>query len=251
VALIVDAMKIASPGPDLPTLSFFGDSSSRNCRYMVAGGFAVSGHRMHEIEDHIASLREGGGIQSEFHWASYRGGEKRAAYEALVKYGFELVNRRHAALHIIIARFEGYNHKAVKGENKDTSVNRMYYQLCLHRLAKFYGSSRAIHVRLDSGNDSKDICAMRNQLCADAYKKVGAKPNCIRTIEPVKSHNVGLVQMADVIIGAAAAKQNEVQHTSPKGELADFILRASGRHSWGVNTPASARFLTVWHHVGK
>jgi len=216
---------------------------------MVAGGFAVSGNRINEIEDRIATLRDDAGIKSEFHWADYRGGGKRTAYEALVKYAFDLVNKRKAALHLIVANFGGYNHKATRGENKDTSVNRMYYQLCLHRLARFYGASRAIHVRLDAGNDSKDICNMRNQLCADAYRTLSARPNCIRSIEPVESLNVGIVQMADVIVGAVAAKVNAVEHTSAKGELADFVLRASGRHSWSANTLPSARFLTVWHHT--
>lgn len=236
---------------ELPTLSFFGDSSSRNCQYMVAGGFAVSGNRIHEIEDRIATIRDDAGIRSEFHWADYRGGRKQVAYEELVRYAFDLVNKRNAALHIIIAKFSGYNHRAKKGEDNDTSVNRMYYQLCLHRIARFYGAKRSIHVRLDAGNDSKDICSMRNQLCADAYNNLKTKPNCIRSIEPVDSKNVGLVQMADVIVGAIAAKQNEVQHTSSKGALADFVLRCSGRHSWSSSTPANARFLTVWHHVKK
>lgn len=241
-------MKITSSGPALPSLSFFGDASSKNSTFMVAGGFAVSGNRINEIEDHIAMLRDDAGIKSEFHWSKYRGGNRQAAYEALVKYGFDLVNKRKAALHVIVARFEGYNHKSREGDDRDTSVNRMYFQIGLHRLARFYGASRAIHIRLDAGNDCKDICDMRNELSAAAYKKYATRPNCVRSIEPVKSQNVGIVQMADVIIGAIAAKQNGVVHTSPKAALADFVLRASGRQTWGTNTPQSARFLTVWHH---
>lgn len=218
---------------------------------MVAGGFAVSGNRISEIEDYIATLRDDAGIKSEFHWRDYRGGKRRAAYEALVKYGFDLVNKRNAAFHVMVVPFADYNHHANDGEDKCTSVNRMYYQLCLHRLAKFYGKKRAIHVRLDAGNDSADICIMRNQICADAYRQVGARPNCVRSIEPVESRNVGIVQMADVIIGAIAAKVNNVIHSSPKGELADFVLRASGRQSWLHQTSHEARFLTVWHHKGK
>ena len=216
---------------------------------MVAGGFAVAGNRITEIEDHIATLRADAGIRAEFHWSEYRGGTKRQAYENLVKYGFNLVNKRKAALHVIVVPFKGYDHKAVVGENKDTAINRMYYQLFLHRIARYYGGKRAIHIRLDAGNDCADICAMRNQLCADAYKKYKTAPNCVRSIEPVNSEHVGLVQMADVILGAIAAKHNEIKHTSPKGALADFVLQASGRHTWAVSTPATARFLTVWHHV--
>ena len=218
---------------------------------MVAGGFAIAGNRISEVEDHIAALRDDSGIRSEFHWADYRGGARAAGYCSLVDYAFDLVSKRKAALHILVSPFAGYDHKAKKGENRDTSVNRMYYQLVLHRLGQFYGQKRAIHVRLDAGNDSADICKMRDQVCADAYKKYKTRPNCIRSIEPVKSVNVGAVQMADVIIGAVAAKMNGIIHSSPKGELADYILRASGRHSWDSETPKQARFLTVWHFKGK
>lgn len=215
---------------------------------MVAGGLAVAGNRISEIEDEIALLREDAGIRSEFHWSEYRGGRRKAAYETLVRYGFDLTNKRKAALHIIIAEFQGYNHKVNTGDNKDTSINRMYYQLFLHRVARFYGKKRAIHIRLDAGSDCKDICSMRNQLCAGAYKTYSTKPNCVRSIEPVNSANVGIVQLVDVIIGAIAAKQNEIVYTSPKGDLADFVLQASGRHTWSTDTPADARFLTIWHH---
>lgn len=215
---------------------------------MVAGGFAVAGSRISEIEDRIALIREEAGMTSEFHWSEYRGGRKREAYEALIKYGFDLTNKRKAAFHVIIARFHGYNHRANEGENKDTSINRMYFQLFLHRVARFYGRTRAVHIRLDAGNDCKDICEMRNQLCAKAYSRYQTRPNCVRTIEPVNSENVGIVQLSDVILGAIAAKQNNIQHTSPKGDLAAFALQASGRHSWSVGTAADARFLTVWHH---
>jgi len=218
---------------------------------MVAGGFAVAGSRIQEIEDTIAQLRKDSGIQSEFHWSDYRGGKRRQAYCALIDYGYELVAQRKAALHIIVSPFKEYNHKAKEGDNRDTSVNRMYYQICLHRLAQFYGKTRAVHVRLDAGNDCADICAMREQLCADAYKKHGTRPNCIRSIEPVNSEKVGIVQMADVIIGGIAAKQNGVVHTSPKGELADYILARSGRQSWNTETDRKARFFTVWHFKGK
>lgn len=241
---------IAADSDALPHLSFFGDASSRDNTYMIAGGFAVAGNRINEIEDTIAVLRDDAGIKSEFHWSAYRGGRRQEGYENLVKYAF-LVNERKAALHIIIAKFDEFNHKAKEGENKDTSVNKMYFQLLLHRVARYYGKSRAIHVRLDAGNDSRDICTLRGAVCAKAYKSYQTKPNCVRSIEPVCSKRVGLVQMADVLVGAIAAKRNDVKHTSPKGDLADFVLKASGRHSWNIDTAFNARFLTVWHHTPK
>lgn len=215
---------------------------------MVAGGFAVAGERIAEVESRIAEIAQSAGVR-EFKWSEYRGGRKREAYEALVHYGFDLIDAKHAALHLIIAKFKGYRHKASPGEGRDTSINRMYFQLCLHRPARFYGPSRALHIRLDAGNDSADICNMRNQLCAAAYRTYQTRPNCVRSIEPVDSHKVGLIQLSDVIMGGVAAKRNDVQHTSPKGGLADLILERSGVGAWSNDTHRDARFLTVWNHV--
>lgn len=249
-------MKLPPAPSALPTLTFFADASSKDQPYMVAGGFAVAGTRIKEISDHIDNIRADAGMSSEFHWSAYRGGHrKKSAYESLVDYAFQLVREQKAALHIIIAKFAGYDHKKEKGENRDTSVNRMYYQLCLHRVARYYGHARAIHVRLDAGNDCEDICDMRNELCADAYKRYSAKqdcrPNCIRTIQPMNSKSANIIQMADVILGGVAAKKNEVVHASAKGPLSDYILAASGRKDWSRNTAMDARFLTVWNHVSK
>lgn len=243
-------MALLVPGDDPSAITFFADASSRDRDFMVAGGFAVAGKRIQEIEADIARLRASANVR-EFHWSDYRGGNKRRAYEALVDYGFELIERQHAALHIIIAKFKGYSHKAREGESRDTSINRMYYQLCLHRPARFYGRKRAIHVRFDAGNDSADICKMRNQLCAAAWRKYRTLANCVRSIEPVDSAKVGIVQMADVILGAAAAKRNDIQHTNAKGDLANFVLERSGLRSWSDDTDERARFLTVWNHKGK
>ncbi|GGA47132.1 DUF3800 domain-containing protein [Sphingomonas psychrolutea] len=243
------AIIVSDPAPGLPNLSFFGDASSRDKTFMVAGGFAVAGNRINEIEDAIAALRDDAGIKSEFHWSDYRGGKRQDGYEKLVQYAFRLIAERKAALHIIISNFDEFNHKAKEGENRDSSINKMYFQLLLHRVARYYGKTRAIHVRLDAGNDSKDVCALRGAVCAKSYYQYKTKANCIRTIEPVCSRRVGIVQMADVVMGAISAKRNDVKHTSPKGELANFVLKASGRHSWNTDTAYAARFLTVWHHT--
>ncbi|WFL76132.1 hypothetical protein P7228_08965 [Altererythrobacter arenosus] len=232
-----------------PPVTFFGDASSKNSAYMVAGGFAVSAPRIQEIEATIASLREliGG---KEFHWADYKGGPSRAAYSVLVQYAFELVHNGHAAFHAIITPFKGYRHKRSPGENKDTSVNRMYFQLLLHRPARFYGPKRDIHVRLDAGADSQDICRMRNELCATAYEKYRTRPNCIKSLQSYPSHQSGIIQMADVVLGGIAAKRNGIKHTTEKAALADLIQKKSKHPAWEIDTGRNARNLTIWNFKG-
>lgn len=216
---------------------------------MVAGGLAVASARVAEIEDYVASLRAAANV-SEFHWSEYRGGERREAYQSLVNYAFTLVREKKAELHVIIAQFGGYNHKQVPGDDRDTSVNRMYWLLGLHRLAYLYGRTRVIHMRLDKGNDSKDICNMRNELCAASFNEYDTRPNCIRSITPTCSTKSGLIQIANVLMGAIAARRNGITHSvkNEKGPLADLVLSMSGLPSWNVSTPRAARGVTVWNH---
>ena len=242
-------MAILASSDSLPAVTFFGDASSKNNDYMVAGGFAVASHRIQEIEWNVSLLRNIAGIR-EFHWSDYKGGKTQEAYETLVRYAFDLVHKGHAAFHTIISPFKGYKHKAKPGENRDTSVNRMYFQLLLHRPARLYGKSRVIHVRLDAGNDSESICAMRNELCAKAYNQHKTRPNCIKSLQAMPSEKSGIIQMADVILGGIATKRNGVVHTSPKGSLADLILESSGHSGWHVDTHFNAKKLTVWNFSG-
>jgi hypothetical protein len=230
-----------------PTLSFFGDASSKDCKFMVLCGLAVGGHRINEIESQIADIREKGKIRREFHWQEYRGGEKRRAYEELIEYGFSLIHKKHAALHLLSCNFMQFDHKRGGPKSKDGSINRLYWQLCLHRAAQYYGRERAIHVRLDAGNDSAEVCSLRNQLCAKSYSTYNARPNCFRSIEPISSENSGIIQLCDVIVGGVASQINGNRVDTPKGQLAEFIRKQSGRHSWSVDSHKDERFLTVWH----
>ncbi|MEP4194017.1 MAG: DUF3800 domain-containing protein [Aliishimia sp.] len=229
-----------------PKISFFGDASSKNSDFMVLGGLAVSGHRQSEIEDHIADIRERAGIRREFHWNEYRGGEKKAAYQELVSFSFDLITKKHAELFVVFCDFREFDHKREPNQTRDPSINKIYWNLCVQRLARFYGSKREIHIRLDAGNDCDDICNMRNQLCAEAYKKHDAMPNCIRTIEPMNSEASGLIQASDVLVGGIASKLNGNRPDTGKGQLAEFIRKSSGRHSWSAETPRDARSINIW-----
>lgn len=242
-------MAIIVSDPLQPPVTFFGDASSKGHDFMVAGGFAISSHRIQEIEGKVAMLRRLTGV-SEFHWSQYSGGATRVGYEALIEYAFELVRNGNAAFHTIICPFKGYRHRAKPGQNRDTSVNKMYFQLLLHRVARLYGGNRHIHVRLDGGSDSNDICEMRNELCAKAYHKYKTKPNCVRSLQSMPSHTSGIIQMADVVLGGIAAKRNGFVHKTEKGPLANLILERSGHPAWDIDTHRDARKLTVWNFAG-
>jgi hypothetical protein len=214
---------------------------------MVAGGVAFRPARYHEISGEIQKIKCAAGIKSEMKWSKYRGGRRQAAYEGLVDLFYLLTKEKMAAFHCIIAEFGAFAHKSYEGGTPESSVSRMYFQLCLHRLCQFYGPSLAIEVFPDNGNDSRELPSFRGAICAQAYNRYSTRPNCLRSIQPQDSELHNALQMADVIVGAIAAKRNRRELVPHKADLAEYVLEKSGLASWEIDTPASARFFTVWN----
>lgn len=234
----------------IPDLHFYCDaSSSRNHSYMAAGGVAVTPERASEINAQVAALRHSVGIQSRFHWSEYRGGARSEAYHALVDLFFDLINEGKLHAHFILCRFGEFNHKIKGPGNPDRSVNRMYYQLFLHRVCSFYGGKTAIHVFPDRGNDSSEVVSFRGAICAAAYKEYRTKPNCLRSIRPTSSYHSHMIQMVDVVIGAVAAHREKRHLSSHKHRLMTHVIARSGHHDWSVDTPLGERRLTVWNFL--
>jgi hypothetical protein len=187
-------------------------------------------------------------------WTKYKGGGRRAAYESLVDLAFLLIKEKQAAFHTIICHFDSFDHKREEADaSRETSVNRMYYQLVVHRICRYYGKKCAIHVYPDHGNDSADLPTFRTRMCASAYKKHSTKPNCVRDIQPQRSEAHGILQMVDVLIGAIAAKRNGRVLVRHKAELSDYVLAKSGHRDWAADTSNwwASSFFTIWNFKGK
>lgn len=213
---------------------------------MVAGGLALRRARYAEFESAAQDIKRVHGITREMKWSEYKGGAKRAPYEAMVELLFAWADSHHAAYHCLIAKFDEFTHRLDPGDSEDTSVNRMYFQLLQHRVCRFYGRKCSIAVFPDVGNDSSDIPLLRNELCAAAYKRYRARPNCVREIAPQHSHHHNVLQAVDIVTGAIAAKCN-ARAGGHKAELAEYVLNRSGRRTWLANTAWTERKFTVWN----
>lgn len=214
---------------------------------MVAGGIAIRETHYDEITSAILKIKQDGGISGEMKWSEYRGGSRRAGYEAAVDLLFLLVEQNLAHFHCIISNFAAFNHRQHQG-TPEVSVNRMYFQLGLHRLGQFYGKQCAIHIYPDYGNDSRELPNFRGVMCAYAYRTYGARPNCIRQVKAKDSSAEPILQMVDVVVGGIAAKRENRQLVAERAALADYILTKSGRPDWSTDTTANASHrLTVWN----
>lgn len=214
---------------------------------MVAGGIAIQASRVDEVNEAILEIKERVGIKSKFHWSEYRGGARQAGYEDLVRLYYSLIDECKIHSHLLICDFKAFDHKRGGVGSPERSANKMYYQLLLHRLCKFYGRDCDLYAFPDRGDDSKEVISFRGAICASAYTKFKARPNSLKAIQPQNSERQPIIQMVDVIIGAIAAKREDRTLKPHKASLADYVLHNSPVSDWSKNTSANAKKFNVWN----
>jgi hypothetical protein len=231
-------------------LAFRCDSSShRDARYMVAGGVAFQTRRYADISAAIQGIKNAASIKSEMKWAKFRGGERTKAYEGVVDLFFSLIEQNQVHFHCIIAEFGEFSHGAFEGESPESSVNRMYYQLLVHRICRYYAPKCFIWAYPDQGNDSRELLGRSGAINLAANKRYRVQHKLV-SIEQSDSARCNLLQMVDVIIGGIAHLRNFPTASTGggyKAALARYILKKSGRNGWGTDTGPKVRRLTVWN----
>lgn len=229
-------------------IHFYSDSSShRGHQFVVVGGIAIRPDHVERINGLLQSLKDDAGINREFKWNEYKGGRKRQAYEAAVDLFFQLLHENKLHFHCVICDFTAFDHKKDGLGSPEKSVNKLYYQLMLHRVCAFYGQQMRIIMTPDHGNDSSEIVNFRGAICAAAYRKYKTRPNCLRAIQPQPSASNNILQMLDVIIGAIAAHRENRKLGPNKVHLRDYILPSSPIKDFSIDTTNEARRLTVWN----
>lgn len=147
----------------------------------------------------------------------------------------------------MIVDFEKFDHHQKGRGAPHLSINKMYYQLMLHEVCRRYGDKRRIVMFPDHGPDSNQIGEFRRGICANAYKKYNAKPNCLRDIHPTASKKINLLQMTDVIIGALAAQRENRAINPVKSELREYVMAKCPFPDISSGTHRDERQFSIWN----
>lgn len=233
----------------LDVLHYYCDCSSYtgDNKYAVVGGIAVKASMVDILNTQIQSLKDGIEMKSEFKWSEYRGGRKKATYQALVDLFYKSIDLHHLHFHTMIVDFKEFDHHKKGRGAPHLSINKMYYQLMLHEVCRRYGDKWRIVMFPDHGPDSDQIGEFRNGICANSYWKYSAKPNCLRAIHPTASNKVNLLQMTDVIIGAMAAQRENRAIKPVKVELREYVMARSPVPDLSVDTHRDERKFSIWN----
>lgn len=186
-------------------------------------------------------------MKSEFKWSGYSGGRKKAAYNGLVDLFYYAIEKNYLHFHAMIVDFDKFDHHKKGRGAPHLSINKMYFQLMLHEVCGRYGDSWRIVMFPDHGPDSAEIADFRSGICANAYKRYNAKPNCLREIHPTASKKVNLLQMVDVIIGALAAERESRSLKIAKRELREYVIDKSPVKNFASDTRRDERKFSIWN----
>ncbi len=232
----------------LPILEFYCDSSShRGHKYVVLGGVSATPKRVLQLNAALDTIKSTIEMKGEFKWSGFRGGNKTQAYKSAVDLFFHSIENRHLHFHSIVCDFAEFDHHRTGRGSPEASVNKLYYQLMLHQIGRRYGGSARIEIYPDHGNDSAEVVRFREAICAAAYKKYSAKPNCIRAIKPVPSAKHNILQMLDIVIGSMAALREQRSLATHKAGLADYILEKSPVSNWDHDFNLNQNRFSIWN----
>jgi hypothetical protein len=219
---------------------------------MVIGGIAVRSGRDTFIRNAVQEVfdRHTWPIEKEIKWSSFRRHQINM-YEDLVDLFFELLYRQLIHYHILIFDTHKIDRKNYDNVSKDGVLNRMYYQIFLHRCLRFYGRKCNIWLYPDQSHSLIELPTFRNILNTEASHKFSYRDNPVQTLDLVDSKQNYILQLNDIITGSIGyIKNNRHSRDSAakhKVKVADQVRRRFNVKNYDFNTPISERFFTVWN----
>lgn len=196
-------------------------------KFMGVGGLAIRKENIPIVNKRLREIRAEKKALGEIKWRS-TSRLNVGARIAYVDYMAELIQKNCAQLHIRLSPWAEYNHDGPRREF-DT-VSKAYYQLLVHRAARYYGKEYKIRVRPDDGECTAGLERFGYYVGNEAGARYGVDPCCIEDIVCLSSENEPLLQFLDVSLGALTACRNgrhvDEAAAKHKRDLANHALKS-------------------------
>jgi hypothetical protein len=213
-------------------------------RFMVLGAVSCSSSRKDEIFKRIKDIKKAGKMTnlSEMKWTKVAMG-KLDIYKDLINYFFDCGELSFRAIVI--------DKKQLNHNNHNQSHDNFYYKMYWQMLEWFIEPNNNYHVYLDL----KDTCGstkikkLQDVLCHsnhDFDRKI------IERIQEVRSHEIAILQLTDVLVGAISYSKRypEGGKSKAKNEIVNLI-RDRSKTSLQFSTSLGARKFNIFCWEGQ
>lgn len=191
-------------------------------RFMVLGGIACSESNKYEIFQDIKRIKSENNLKafSEVKWTKITK-NKINAYKSLIDYFFTCKSLFFRA--VVIDKSQLDHHRF------NHSHDQFYYKMYWQMLEWFIDPEDSYHIYLDIKDTQgcQKVKKLQEVLCKSTHdfdRKV------VQKIQEVRSHEIALMQLVDILIGAIAYANRypEGGKSEAKQEIVDLIKERSG-----------------------
>lgn len=188
--------------------------------FMVLGAIWCPLEQAREIAVRIREIkgRYGMGVGFEAKWVKASPAKKQL-YVDLVDYFFDDSNLHFRAL---VANKANLRHEAF-GQDHDTWYYKMYFDM-LKTLLRPQGSYR-IYIDIKDTHTGLKLRKLHEVLCNNMYD---FQRRILERVEAVRSHEVEQIQLADVLVGAIAYANRNLQSNAAKSAVVERMRQRSG-----------------------
>jgi len=223
----------------VPTIHVYTDESwTARANYKLLGGVWIEKSNEADLRANLAAFRRESGISGEFKWGKVSK-RKLPEYRAFV----DLFFSSKAAFHCIVLPCDVLDWKTYHG-SEEMGFWKFYFQLLSRKMC----AGNTYHMRLDQRSSRSlagELDELKQILNNWWVKKHPGEPRCVRSVEARDSKKDCIVQLADVLLGAAAAKWNKSCKAQAKLELIAHIEAHTGRPLNASTWPGEPKF-NVW-----
>jgi hypothetical protein len=206
-------------------------------RIMVLGGVWCPKDKVRRINDEIRNIKKKYDIGTEMKWVKISESKKQA-YIELVDYFFEQED-----LHFRVLVVD--NKEAIDHEKYHQSHDDWYYKMYFNMIKTILNPSDYYNIYLDI-KDSKSktkIRKLKEVLLNNVYD---FSNQTICNMQVIRSHEVEIMQITDILIGAMAYVSRDLGRVAAKNEIVDLIRSRSG-YSLKKNTLYREDKFNIFH----
>jgi hypothetical protein len=143
-----------------------------------------------------------------------------------------------------------YAHNISGARHYVDTISKQFYQLLLHRAARYYGDRCKIMIRPDKGDCTSYLPQIMDGLNHESQAKFKLLFEPFINIEPRESQDEPILQLLDVTIGALCAAKNGTHLSGALGSykcgLVEYaLLKLCHRHI-NESTPMTERKISLW-----
>lgn len=208
--------------------------------FMVIGALSCPREQKEAISHRINMLRKQHETWREFGWKTISP-SRRDFYWALLDL---FASEPNLSFRCLVVDRSILDHEQFNQGDEELGFYKLYYQMLVHWLKP----ACAYHIYLDwqQNKTQRRFTDLRDIL----RRKLTGKAK-IECLEPVSSHHMPLIQLADLLIGAAGYAWNERGGSSTKVAFCRDLARVANLSALKTTTALGADKVNIFHFTGR